>query len=57
MLNLAVGYNFGEFGQITFGANNITDEDPLLNELGTEVAEYQYPKIGRVVYAEYTIEF
>ena len=56
-LNASVGYNFGEWGQITIGANNITDEDPLLNDFGTEVDEYQYPKIGRVVYAEYTIEF
>ena len=56
-LNASVGYNFGEWGQITIGANNITDEDPLLNDFGTEVAEYQYPKVGRVVYAEYTIEF
>jgi len=56
-LNASVGYNFGEWGQITIGANNITDEDPLLDDFGTEVDEYQYPKVGRVVYAEYTIEF
>tara|TARA_B100000683_G_scaffold269654_1_gene307058 strand:- start:3043 stop:4371 length:1329 start_codon:yes stop_codon:yes gene_type:complete len=56
-LNASVGYNFGEWGQITIGANNITDEDPLLNDFGAEVDEYQYPKVGRVVYAEYTIEF
>ena len=56
-LNASVGYNFGEWGQITIGANNITDEDPLLDDLGAEVDEYQYPKVGRVVYAEYTIEF
>lgn len=56
-LNASVGYNFGEWGQITIGANNITDEDPLLDGFGAEVDEYQYPKVGRVVYAEYTIEF
>ncbi|MBL6820929.1 MAG: TonB-dependent receptor, partial [Luminiphilus sp.] len=56
-LNASVGYNFGSWGQITIGANNLTDEDPLLNDFGTEVDEYQYPKIGRVYYAEYTIEF
>ena len=56
-LNASVGYNFGEWGQITIGANNITDEDPLLDDFGAEVDEYQYPKVGRVVYAEYTIEF
>ena len=57
MWNASVGYNFGSWGQITIGANNLTDEDPLLNDFGTEVDEYQYPKIGRVYYAEYTIEF
>jgi iron complex outermembrane receptor protein len=56
-LNASVGYNFGSWGQITIGANNLTDEDPLLNDFGTEVDEYQYPKVGRVYYAEYTIEF
>ena len=57
MWNASVGYNFGSWGQLTLGANNLTDEDPLLNEFGTEVDEYQYPKVGRVYYAEYTIEF
>jgi len=57
MWNASVGYNFGSWGQITLGANNLTDEDPLLNDFGTEVDEYQYPKVGRVYYAEYTIEF
>ena len=56
-LNASVGYNFGSWGQLTIGANNLTDEDPLLNDFGTEVDEYQYPKVGRVYYAEYTIEF
>jgi iron complex outermembrane receptor protein len=55
--NASVGYNFGQWGQITVGANNLTDKDPLLNDFGTEIDEYQYPKVGRVVYAEYTIEF
>ena len=57
MWNASVGYNFGSWGQITIGANNLTDEDPLLNDFGTEVDEYQYPKVGRVYYAEYTLEF
>ena len=57
MWNASVGYNLGSWGQITIGANNLTDEDPLLNDFGTEVDEYQYPKVGRVYYAEYTIEF
>jgi len=57
MWNASVGYNFGSWGQITIGANNLTDEDPLLNYFGTEVDEYQYPKVGRVYYAEYTLEF
>ena len=57
MWNASVGYNLGSWGQITIGANNLTDEDPLLNDFGTEVDEYQYPKVGRVYYAEYTLEF
>ncbi len=56
-LNASVGYNLGQWGQITVGANNLTDEDPLLNDFGTEVDEYQYPKVGRVAYVQYTIEF
>ena len=42
---------------IKVGANNLTDEDPLLDDFGVEVDEYQYSKTGRVVYAEYTLEF
>ena len=57
MWNASVGYNFGSWGQITLGANNLTDEDPLLDDFGTEVDEFTYPKVGRVYYAEYTIEF
>ena len=55
--NASVGYNFSEYGRLTVGATNITDEDPLLNSFGEQVDEYQYPLTGRVMYVDYTIEF
>jgi iron complex outermembrane receptor protein len=56
-LNLSATYNLDSMGMIKVGANNLTDEDPLLDDFGVEVDEYQYSKTGRVVYAEYTLEF
>jgi iron complex outermembrane receptor protein len=56
LLNASVGYNFDSWGTVTFGANNVTDEDPLLDSFGTQVDEYQYPLVGRVWYLRYSIE-
>ena len=54
--NLNVSYNFNELGEITLGANNLTNEDPLLDSSGSMADEYQYPILGRVIYLDYTIE-
>ena len=56
VLNASVGYNFDSWGTLTFGANNVTDEDPLLDAQGVMVDEYQYPLVGRVLYLRYTLE-
>ena len=56
-INASVGYDVGSYGSIELGASNITDEDPLLDAGGYMVDEYQYPITGRVIYAEYTLEF
>ncbi|MDG1749131.1 MAG: TonB-dependent receptor [Porticoccaceae bacterium] len=54
--NLNVSYNFNELGEVTLGANNLTNEDPLLDSSGSMADEYQYPILGRVIYLDYTIE-
>ena len=54
--NLNVSYDFNEYGQVTLGANNLLNEDPLLDASGSMADEYQYPILGRVVYLQYTIE-
>jgi len=56
-INASVGYDIGSYGSIELGASNITDEDPLLDAGGYMIDEYQYPITGRVIYAEYTLEF
>ncbi len=55
--NLAVGYQTDQYGTFTIGANNLTNEDPVLNDLGAPVEEYLYPNLGRVYYVRYAIEF
>ena len=57
MFNASAGYNFNEYGTLTIGATNLTDEDPLLNAAGAMVDEYRYPLTGRVVYVDYSVEF
>ena len=55
--NLAVGYTMSDYGTFTIGANNIANEEPILNSLGEPVDEYTYSNTGRVVYLRYSIEF
>ena len=55
--NLAVGYTLSDYGTFTLGANNILNEEPILNTLGEAVDEYTYSNTGRVVYLRYSIEF
>jgi iron complex outermembrane receptor protein len=54
--NLNVSYDFNEYGEVTLGANNLLNEDPLLDSSGSQADQYQYPILGRVIYLSYTIE-
>jgi iron complex outermembrane receptor protein len=55
--NMQVGYTFGKYGTFTVGANNIFDEDPILDDIvGAPVDEYMYPQVGRVIFVRYNIE-
>ena len=54
--NATVSYDLAEYGSITLGANNILDEDPLLDQFGEQADEYQYDNTGRVIYVGYSIE-
>lgn len=55
-INLSASYDVGKFGVVTVGANNVTDEDPLLDKLGDFTEEYLYDHTGRVVYFKYSYE-
>ncbi len=56
--NLSVGYNTDNYGTFTVGATNLTDEDPILNDItGEMVEEYLYDHTGRVFFVRYSIEF
>ena len=58
IFNLAVGYSSDDYGTVTIGANNLLDEDPLLDSAsGDQVDENQYDNTGRVIYVSYSIEF
>ncbi len=56
--SLSYGYDAGKWGQIRVGANNIANEDPVINPLfdfsGTSNL---YDKLGRVIFMEYSKRF
>ena len=54
--NLNVSYDFNGMGELTIGANNLLNDDPLLDASGSMADEYQYPILGRVIYVGYTVE-
>jgi len=54
--NLNVSYDFNGMGELTIGANNLLNDDPLLDASGSQADEYQYPILGRVIYVGYTVE-
>jgi iron complex outermembrane receptor protein len=53
--NLAFRWDGGKFGRIKIGANNITDEDPVLDKDGKYDRDFYdlYDPLGRVYYLEY----
>ncbi len=54
--NLNASYDLSDWGSVTIGANNLTNEDPLLDAFGSQADEYQYSILGRVIYMQYTVE-
>ncbi len=56
-VNASLGYDLGQGGRVTLGANNLLNEDPLLDQFNEQVDEYMYDNTGRVVYLDYTVEF
>ena len=54
--NLNASYDLSDYGSVTIGANNLTNEDPLLDAFGSQADEYQYSILGRVIYMSYTVE-
>lgn len=56
--NLSYSYDAGDWGQIRVGANNVTDEDPVLDPTqGVPSTLNLYDYTGRVVFAEYRKTF
>ncbi len=56
--NLFYGYDAGDWGQIRIGANNVTDEDPVLHPTEKFAATVNlYDKTGRVIFVEYRNAF
>ncbi|MGR6501801.1 TonB-dependent receptor plug domain-containing protein [Shewanella sp. Koi 1] len=54
--NISYTYDAGNFGAVTLMVNNLTDEDPILNEGVYENADL-YNNYGREYRASYTIKF
>jgi iron complex outermembrane receptor protein len=58
MANLSYGYDAGRLGYIRVGANNVTDEDPVLDPTqGVPATLNLYDYIGRLVFVEYRKTF
>ena len=56
--NLTYGYDLGEWGAVRVGANNVTDEDPVLDPTqGVPATLSLYDYTGRVIFLEYRNSF
>jgi len=55
--NLSLRYDAGRFGRFRVGANNFSDEDPVLNKDGKFDDFFLYNALGRVYFIEYRIKF
>ena len=57
--NMSYRFDAGEWGRIKIGANNITDEDPVLDKDGKYHRDHfsLYDTLGRVWYVEYRKTF
>ncbi len=58
-VNLSYSFDADNWGRITLGGRNITNEDPVLDRTGKfDVTHYDlYDNTGRVLYVEYGIDF
>ncbi len=56
-MSLAYRYDGGGLGQIKVGANNVTNEDPVMNKDGKYDNAWLYDAVGRVIYVEYRKRF
>ncbi|GMG87273.1 TonB-dependent receptor domain-containing protein [Biformimicrobium ophioploci] len=58
-MNLSYGFDAGDWGAIKVGARNLTNEEPVLDKDGKFSRDHYnlYDNTGRVVYAEYKIQF
>lgn len=58
-INLSYSFDADNWGKITLGGRNITNEDPVLDRTGKyDVTHYDlYDNTGRVLYVEYGIDF
>lgn len=57
LFNVQAGYTFDSIGTFAIGANNVLNEDPLLDAVGANVDEYVYDQTGRVIFVRYQYEF
>ncbi|VEE60539.1 Outer membrane cobalamin translocator [Shewanella putrefaciens] len=55
--NISYSYDFGNYGKILLGINNLTDEDPVLSSSGSYDNPELYNNYGREYRASYTIKF
>jgi iron complex outermembrane receptor protein len=56
--NLSYGFDAGDWGRIRVGANNVTDEDPIMNPIWNAPATMSlYDYVGRVIFVEYRKTF
>ena len=57
--NLAYRYDAGDWGRFKIGANNFTDEDPVMDKFNKyDRGHYDlYDSLGRVYYVEYRMSF
>jgi iron complex outermembrane receptor protein len=57
--NMAVRWDGGKLGRIKIGANNVTNEDPVLDKDGKYDRDFYnlYDPLGRVIYVEYKKSF
>jgi iron complex outermembrane receptor protein len=57
IFNAQVGYSFDKWGTFTLGANNVFDEDPILDDVdGGPVNLRMYSSVGRVIFVSYRVD-